>query len=182
MTGRRGYTLIETLVTVALLAVIATIMLPVLSAGGAAERLNTADDQLKTLTNAVAAFYTDVTEWPSALDALVSPIGGGSSDLCGQVYNGSERNSWNGPYLTQAIPAGGLDVGIGTVRPAFAHADAGEFDLLGIVVDNVEVGDASALDDMVDGDGDANAGTVRWTTPPVGGQVTLTWFIPITPC
>lgn len=180
--GRGGYTLIETLVTVALLVVIATIMLPVLSAGGASNRLNQADSELKGLTDAIASFFRGVTEWPGDVEDLVSPIGGGDQDVCGRGYSGGERNGWVGPYLNVAIPAGGLDVGIGTVRPDFAHVDAGEYDLLGIVVDNVEVGDAMALDDMVDADGDAAGGTIQWTTPPVGGQVTLTWYIPITPC
>ena len=182
LAGRPGYTLMETIVTVALLTVIAAIMLPVLYAGGAAERLNEADDELKGLTDAVAGFFAGVTEWPGDLEDLVSPIGGGDQDICGQGYSGGERNGWVGPYLSVAVPAGGLDVGIGTVQPTFSFVDAGEFDLLGLVVDNVEVGDAMALDDMVDADGSSTQGTIRWTTPPAGGQVTLTWFIPITTC
>lgn len=181
--GRRaGYTLIETLVTVALLVVIATIMLPVLSAGGSADRLNQADSDLKEMTDAIAAFFSTVAEWPGDVEDLVSPIGGGDQDLCGQGYSGGERNSWAGPYLSIALPAGGLDVGIGIVRSDFVHVDAGEYDLLGIVVDDVEEADALALDDMVDADGDPNAGTVQWTTPPVGGAVVVRWYMPITPC
>jgi len=177
-----GYTLLETLVTIALLVVIATTIYPVLAAGGAADRLNQADRDLKGLTDAVAAFFSHVTEWPGDVEDLVSPIGGGDQDVCGQGYSGGERNGWAGPYLSVALPAGGLDVGIGTVRPDFTHVDAGAYDLLGIVVNNVEVGDAMALDDMVDADGDPNAGTIQWSTPPVGGVVTLTWYLPITPC
>jgi prepilin-type N-terminal cleavage/methylation domain-containing protein len=182
VTRRGGYTLMESIVTVAILVVIAAVMLPVLSAGGASDRLNEAESELKGLTDAVAAFFHDVTEWPGDVGDLVNPIGGGDQDVCGRGYSGGERNGWAGPYLTVAIPAGGLDVGIGTVRSDFIRLVEAPYTLLGIVVDNVEVGDAVALDEMVDADGDPNAGTIRWTTPPVGGQVTLTWYIPITPC
>jgi prepilin-type N-terminal cleavage/methylation domain-containing protein len=177
-----GYTLLETLVTVAILVVIATIIYPVVAAGGADRRLNQADRELKGLTDATSAFHRDVGTWPATVEDLVNPITGGDQDVCGGRYNGGERNRWNGPYLNVALPAGGLDIGIGTVRPDFIRVDAGAYDLLGIAVENVEIGDARALDDVVDADGDPNAGTVRWTTPPVGGVVMLTWYLPITSC
>lgn len=46
----------------------------------------------------------------------------------------------------------------------------------------VEKGDAVALDEMGDADGDPAAGTVQWITPPVAGQVTLTGYMSISPC
>lgn len=180
--GRRGYTLVETLVTVAILVVLAAVLLPALSAGGASDRLYEADAELKGLTDGIAAFFSDVGEWPGDMDDLVSPIVGGDSDICGQGYSGGERNGWAGPYLTTVVPAGGLDVGIGVARTTFTHVDAGDYDLLGIVVDGVEEDDAVALNEMVDADGDPAAGTVQWSTPPVAGQVVLTWYMPINPC
>ena len=176
-----GYTLIEVLVAVALLVVIATIVVPVWTRSRATERVDRADRELKALTDALDTFADEVGEWPASLAQLVTPIQAGDADVCGQAYNGGERASWAGPYLSRPVGASGVPVGVGTAAPELTRFDSGEIDYIGVAVDGVELGDVEALDRQVDGDGDPGSGTVRWTAAG-GGQVTLTWMIPIPAC
>jgi prepilin-type N-terminal cleavage/methylation domain-containing protein len=178
---RPGYTLIEVLVTVAILTVLAVVIIPVLTGEDTTERAARADTALKAVTDALTAFADDVGEWPSSLDQLVTPLASGHRDICGTQYNGGERNAWAGPYLSRPVAAGGLQAGIGTIAPGFTLAPGTEIDFLYLTVTGVEEGDAVALNARVDGDADPAAGAVRWTAAG-GGQVTVTWWVPIPAC
>ncbi|MFO7894342.1 MAG: prepilin-type N-terminal cleavage/methylation domain-containing protein [Longimicrobiales bacterium] len=178
---RSGYTLIEVLVTVALLTVIAVVVVPILARQGAADRVARADTELKGITDALDVFAEDVGEWPPSLTQLVTPLVSGDQDICGTAYNGGERDRWTGPYLSRPVAGGGLPVGIGMVATSFTLSPGADIDFLHLTVTGVEEGDALELDARVDGDGDASAGTVRWTAAG-NGQVTVTWRIPIHPC
>lgn len=176
-----GYTLIEVLVTVALLTVIAVVVVPILTRQGAADRVHRADTELKVITDALDAFAEDVGEWPPSLSQLVTPLVAGDQDICGAAYNGGERDRWAGPYLSRPVASGGLPVGIGTATTNFTLASGTDIDFLHLTVTGVEEGDAIELNARVDGDADPSAGTVRWATAG-SGQVTVTWRIPIHPC
>lgn len=178
---RGGYTLVEVLVTLAVLVVISAILVPVMWSGGTSARIDAADTALQDVTDAIDGFRDDVGKWPPGLSQLVFPLTTGMTDLCGSGYTGGERNSWAGPYLIQTIPAGGLPVGIGTLQTGFTYQFISGRPYIALTVTGVEENDAVALDDQVDGDGSASAGTVRWSAP-VNGVVTLTWMLPGTTC
>lgn len=177
---RRGYTLIEVLVTVTLFTLIATILAPVLFTGQGAEKLHQAERTLKEMTDAIVAFNADVPRWPSAMTQLVDPIGLLDRDICGALYLGS-RTRWNGPYWGTLIPAGGLPLGIGTAQNAFGYRTEAGHDVLTILITDVEEGDAIAFNAQIDGDDDAGGGVVQWGAAS-GGVVTATWNIPIQKC
>jgi prepilin-type N-terminal cleavage/methylation domain-containing protein len=177
---RPGYSLIEVLVTISLFTVIAVILLPVLFTSSTGERLDKADEDLKEITDALAAFYADVGRWPGAMTQLVSPIAGGDQDICGNTYGG-RRTRWAGPYLQKVLPAGGLPVGVGTALDTFEHGVGPTIDYLRIVVTDVAGSDALALDHSIDGSDGAASGTVQWAGV-TSGVVTLYWTVPITRC
>ena len=167
--------------TVAIITVLAVTIVPVLARDDTAERVGRADTELKALTDALDAFADDVGEWPASLGQLAAPLASGDRDLCGVLYNGGERAAWAGPYLSRPVAGGGLPVGIGPVAHGFTRVAGAEIDFLRLTVTGVEEGDAVALNARVDGDGDPGAGAVRWTAAG-GGQVTVTWWVPIQPC
>lgn len=177
---RRGYTLIEVLVTVTLFTLIAAILAPVLFTGQGAEKLYQAEQSLKDMTDAIVAFNRDVSKWPSTMSQLVDPIQSGQRDICGTNYLGL-RTRWNGPYWGTLIPAGGLPVGIGTAQNAFGYRVETGHDVLTIVINDVEESDAIAFNAQIDGDDDASGGVVQWSAP-TGGVVTATWNMPIQKC
>lgn len=178
---RPGYTLIEVLVTLALLVVLAVIVVPVLARERAAERVDRADVELKTITDAADAFADDVGEWPASLTQLVFPLVAGDVDVCGATYSVGERGRWAGPYLSRSVAAGGLPVGIGLVASTLTVTPGGDIDYLVLTVGEVEESDVLGLDAQVDDDADPGAGTVRWAAAG-SGQVTVSWMIPMTAC
>lgn len=165
----------------AILTVIAVIMTPILTRQRAADRVARADTELKAVTDALDAFAENVGEWPPSLTQLVTPIVAGNQDICGNNYVGGERDGWAGPYLSRPVAGGGLPVGIGTVATTFTLSSGTDIDFIHLTINDVEEGDAIALDARVDGDDDPNGGTVRWTAAG-SGQVTVIWRIPVHPC
>lgn len=92
--GQAGFTLVELLVVLAIIALIGTLVGPrVLGYIGTAKS-ETATTQIRNLSNAVELYYLDVGTYPAAergLSALVRSDGSAG---------------WNGPYLKSAT---GLD-------------------------------------------------------------------------
>ena len=92
---RAGFTLIEVLVVVVMIAILATLVAPnVFRHVGGAKR-STAKSQVEMIGAALDAFRLDVGRYPTAaegLDALnAAPAGGAAS-------------GWNGPYLKKKVP------------------------------------------------------------------------------
>ena len=90
-----GFTLIEVLVVVVMIAILATLVAPnVFRHVGGAKR-STAKSQVEMLGAALDAFRLDVGRYPTAaegLDALFTAPPGGSAA------------GWNGPYLKKKVP------------------------------------------------------------------------------
>ncbi|RZL66760.1 MAG: type II secretion system protein GspG [Rhodococcus sp. (in: high G+C Gram-positive bacteria)] len=88
--GDAGFTLVELLVVLAIIALIGTLVGPrVLGYIGTAKS-DTAATQIRNLSNAVELFYLDVGAYPNdeaQLKALLDPLGAAG---------------WNGPYLKTA--------------------------------------------------------------------------------
>lgn len=102
--GQGGFTLIEVLVTLTLIAAIVAIIAPTLFSQldqGDATQLR---GDLQNVANGIKTFRVDVSpEFPGDMEDLVNQIeaSGGSSDqsLSASNYNSGQVNRWNGPYL-----------------------------------------------------------------------------------
>lgn len=100
--GQGGFTLIEVLVTLTLIAAIVAIIAPTLFSQldqGDATQLR---GDLQNVANGVKTFRVDVSpEFPGDLEDLVNEIttDGTDSPLSGGSYNAGQQNRWNGPYL-----------------------------------------------------------------------------------
>jgi prepilin-type N-terminal cleavage/methylation domain-containing protein len=114
--ARRGFTLIETIVTVGILAVMAAFVMPsVLKKADAADPVKVAND-LNSISTAVQSFASDVKgALPGDLEDLTDPIlTNGSCNTFNpcdstithqDIYTQQQTQLWKGPYLAASIAA-----------------------------------------------------------------------------
>src|SRR4051812_14858215 len=112
--ARRGFTLIETVVTVGLLAVLAAFVVPtVIRKADAADPVKLAND-LNSISTAVQTFSSDLKGvLPGDIQDLTQPLL--INTLCDRVnpcdstvthrstYSGAQTLLWKGPYLSASI-------------------------------------------------------------------------------
>lgn len=101
--GGRGFTLVELLVVIVVLAVLAAIVLPKFMNSGQRAKESALRSDLKLLRNAVSLYDADTGYYPSSLadlSATSAPSNGLDASGNQQSINASD---WHGPYL-QTIP------------------------------------------------------------------------------
>lgn len=86
-----GFTLIEILVVMAIIAMLAVMVAPNIFNQQAGAQRDAAISQISSLQAALDMYRLDVGEYPDSLEGLVE--------------NDTGRASWNGPYLRGALPA-----------------------------------------------------------------------------
>jgi len=98
-----GFTLVELLVVIVILAVLAAIVVPKFLGAGERSREAALKSDLKVLRNAVALFYTDCKAYPSAMVDLAAT----AAPAQGKDTNGNNKAitaaDWNGPYV-ESVP------------------------------------------------------------------------------
>lgn len=107
MRRRHGFTLVETLVTVGLLAVLAAFVIPtVIQKGQAGDPVKVSND-LSSITTAISTFNNDTKAgYPQTLHILTTKPS--TSDLIidgATALTTAQVGLWNGPYLAAAIPS-----------------------------------------------------------------------------
>lgn len=85
-----GFTLIEILVVMAILAMLAAMVLPNIFNQQAGAMRDAAMSQMATLETALDTYRLDLGEYPDSLEGLMD--------------NESGRAAWNGPYLRREVP------------------------------------------------------------------------------
>jgi len=101
--SRKGFTLVELLVVIVVLAVLAAIVLPKFVGAGTRSKESALRSDLKLARNRVALFYNDTGAYPASLAALTAT----SAPASGFAPDGTARSiaaeEWHGPYL-ESIP------------------------------------------------------------------------------
>jgi general secretion pathway protein G len=103
--GSRGFTLIEMLIVIVVIAILALIVIPRLLGAGRKAKEATLKGDLHSLRNAIQQFEADLGDYPATLAQLVAttkPTGNGGSGIS------LDSNGYQGPYLR--TPDGGLPV------------------------------------------------------------------------
>ncbi|MGI6294835.1 MAG: prepilin-type N-terminal cleavage/methylation domain-containing protein [Armatimonadota bacterium] len=98
---RKGFTLVELLVVIVVLAVLAAIVLPKFMDSSARSKEASLKTDLKLVRNAVATFQADIGKYPNSLEDLVETDKAKVKDKDGNVVAASD---WHGPYL-ESLPA-----------------------------------------------------------------------------
>ncbi len=94
--GRRGFTLIEILVVIVVIAILASVVAPEVMRNVDDARWNTTKNQIVSIGSALAKYRMDTGSYPlteDGLEALVNPPG-----------EASQASKWRGPYMSGSIP------------------------------------------------------------------------------
>ncbi len=86
---QRGFTLVELLLVLVILALIAGLVLPSIIGQAEGAKAKSASSQISRLSMAVETYYLDTGNTPERLDDLVS--------------NSGDAAGWNGPYVKQTL-------------------------------------------------------------------------------
>lgn len=84
----RGFTLVELLLVLVILALIGSLVLPGIIGKAEGAKAKAAKSQLDRLTMAVESYYLDTGRTPESLEALVEDTG--------------DASGWNGPYVKKS--------------------------------------------------------------------------------
>lgn len=189
----KGFTMIEVVVALAILALLASITLPMVMSAidsakvrDAADRLTALRDGIYNPATGANAFSQKVGANPGRLhqlsQAIVSNNAAASPNSCGNSFSNTQRNNWNanGPFVKYAIvPGVGLGTALGTIGDILIREpDAAQTGVIKMTMNPADPVLVELLDDYLNsGDGSA-AGSVQWTTP-VNGVTVLSFVIPI---
>jgi general secretion pathway protein G len=105
--GRHGFTLVELLVVIVVLAVLAAIVLPRFMNSSRRSKESALRSDLKLLRNAVSLFNADTGTYPKLLTDLSSTTAPTTATAKGLDNTGTETSyspsDWHGPYI-QDLP------------------------------------------------------------------------------
>lgn len=91
--ARRGFTLVEMLLVLVILATLAAIVVPKFAGRSEQAKVTAAQTQISNISTALDAFEVDNGYYPSGNDGLVSLL-----------EAPTDATNWRGPYLRQNIP------------------------------------------------------------------------------
>jgi general secretion pathway protein G len=182
---RAGFTVVEMVVVIAIMAMVAAVLLPVVT-GRLRDGQTTAVAQtMDALSQAIAGYRTDVRRCPTRLQHLTTPPPAGTRDPCGRLVPQAFLDEWRGPYIQTQVTAAGLRIRDATVQdtlgtdPATFTPTTTGYLLLETVDIDAQV--AAALAAAFDADDDPDDGVVR-VIPAAQGLVTLRFGVRIRGC
>lgn len=181
---RAGFTLPEVLVTVAIVAILAAVVVPTVT-----NQIGKGDDaniqsNVASLRTGITAFVSDARKFPSRLQHLLVRPAAADSALDGP-YGALAVSRWKGPYQTGSL----ANAAVGSAQDSVLVGHAYIVDVLkdtgfttargnvGVIFGGV-ASDASAakIDSLIDGATGPGAGNLRWTSTggvPDNGRLTL---------
>jgi prepilin-type N-terminal cleavage/methylation domain-containing protein len=165
---RRGYTLLEVVVTAVILAVVGAAATSTLAAYKSQKTVASAAVTLDSLARAYGTFHRTVARYPGNLQYLVQYTSGAFPTSCPGTTFTPPLGGWKGPYFHQTFnTATGLDIGVGQVRNAVTRTPTtATRGTVQIFIDNISLQDAFALNDLLDGPGEtavSSTGFFQWT-------------------
>ena len=159
---RSGFTLPEVLVTVAIVAVLAAIVVPTVTSQlgkGDAPALSSTIGSLRT---SITAFVSDVRKFPRRLSHLTTAITATDSTLFPDAPYGSAYNKWKGPYASFNLNSNdSIAIGMNLKAQDSLRLASNQIEvwLSGVTTDAEMV----SIDNQIDNGTGASAGSLRWT-------------------
>ncbi|MDQ6718266.1 MAG: type II secretion system GspH family protein [Gemmatimonadota bacterium] len=177
--------MIEVLVTLAIIAVMAAVMIPSLSSRVRVSNSTNVSQNLKTINDAIQKYRENVGYYPSQLVLLTTKPTTANTDACGITLSTTDVTLWQGPYLSLTVTSNGIKSGDATIRnnlvrsPTNTSSSTVMDGTLSIFADSVTTAMATDVEGSLDaGSTDFTTGTIRYTA----ASSTLTYLLPITGC
>ncbi|MEO7647155.1 MAG: type II secretion system protein [Gemmatimonadaceae bacterium] len=172
--ARRGFTLPEVLVTLAIVATLSAVLLPALNnqlSKGDAGRLTS---DLVAVQTAVGAFTSDVRRYPLDLTDLIAKPGSADLDVLGNAFGAVLINKWRGPYLSKELSGTNLPTGYGVnISGTFTRTSYNAIEYLTITIPSLTAAEFNNIDQIIDETANSSTGQLRFT---VSGTSTTTTF------
>jgi prepilin-type N-terminal cleavage/methylation domain-containing protein len=176
----QGFSMAEVLVTLAILAVLAALVIPQVTGQLQKGQSTALANQLTNLRTAIVSYRENVSRYPKALIQLTTAPVVGDVDLCGTALSASNRNAWRGPYLTQPVLVTGMPVADFIVRNNIVRNPATDAAVavgqLLLTVKSVPIEVAADLEKQFDGDSVYTTGNIQYAGD------SLTFVMPIRNC
>ena len=126
--GQRGFTLVELLLVLVILALIAGLVLPGIIGKAESAKAKAASSQISRISMSVESFYLDTGSTPSSLDQLVNEPSG--------------AKGWNGPYIKNSL----LKDPWGRAYQYRVPGEHGDFDIQSFGADGQQGGEKNNAD------------------------------------
>ncbi len=174
--ARVGFTLAEVLVTIAIIAIMAAVLLPALNNQLTKGDTSRISSDLVNLQSGVQAFFSDIRQYPNTTAELTSALNASSTDINGTSFQSSALTAWKGPYVARDIltsTGGRATFGTSFTKTAVSSTNFLTFSISPISSDqfaNIE----GALDEGTAPSTSTTAGQIRYS---VSGSVGTLSFL-----
>lgn len=128
LNGQRGFTLVELLLVLVILALIAGLVLPGIIGKAESAKAKATSSQISRISMSVESFYLDTGNTPSSLEELVNEPSGVAG--------------WNGPYIKNSL----LKDPWGRAYQYRVPGDHGDFDIMSFGADGQRGGEKNNAD------------------------------------
>lgn len=176
---RRGFTMVEILIGVVIIALIASAVIPAAYRRIGDSYVNTLSNDLSTIGQAVNTYHDHVGMWPSTITQLITAPSPGALNICGNQMAAADTARWLGPYLSLTFPTGTTAVTVDqmTVSNTLTRSTSPSPTTIQITVASVDATTDATLEAQFDGTNvDNTTGIIRYS------GTTLTYNLPITGC
>lgn len=175
---KKGFTLIELMVVIAIIGVLAVILLPQIASMANRARVARTVGELNTIVNAMNMYLVDVGSYPPSVQDLGRNWGADVGLVERGMVTTNHLANWKGPYLKEwpIKTAWGGIIGCSAVGAYYSHAPIGWIDRDGIAGNDpwvhmnpacVRYDPQMAIEiDRVIDDGVASSGNMRVITGP----------------
>jgi type IV pilus assembly protein PilE len=171
--NRFGFTLAEVLVTIAIIAIMAAVLLPALNNQLSKGDTSRIASDLTNLQSGVQAFVSDIRQYPSTTDQLVNSLSG--TDINSVAFQSSAITAWKGPYLSRDVLS---NTGSrASISPTFTETAASSTNFLTVTVSPITADQFANLEATLD------EGTTSSTSSTAGlvsynfGSSTLSYLL-----
>lgn len=169
---RRGFTLAEVLVTLAIIAIMAAVLLPALNQQISKGDISRLASDLTNIQTAAQAFLSDVHRYPGSTSQLTTSVTG--NDVNGVAIPSALQAKWKGPYIGRDVIA---NTGAGgTISSTFTITASSGINFLTVNVSPLTSSDfaniEAILDEGTSSTTSSTAGVVRYST----GNSTLSFL------